>query len=312
MLKYLNLSLSSRCSLNCAFCPNGKHARREAVAAMTPQTAERILEQARDYPIVRVDVGETGDAFLNQDILDILRLIRRHLPQASTRVFTNFQTFRPDRIDGILSEQLLDEVITNMDGATAETYEAIKGGSLERAVQHIEYFLEQSKLTEYPPTFRMQVLTLHRYVQTVRRNLGRDPLHVPPEQMNVADDFKAIQSRWRPTGVEPVRSFVALWAEAPAPVCPRRPREWLHNAVHHRRCRLLPRLRESLFVAPDGTTYLCCADFDFELSTGNLMTDTLQAILEGAVRQHMLQAVESRAFNSVGGPCRHFPLCQAF
>jgi MoaA/NifB/PqqE/SkfB family radical SAM enzyme len=310
MLKYLNLALASRCSLNCAFCPNSKAPRAESVTLMPPATAEAVLRDARSYPIARVDVGEMGDAFLNPQALDIMRRIRHHLPDSEIRVFTNFQTFVPDLIDTVLEEHLLDHVITNMDGATPETYRAVKGGSYKRAVQHITHFLEK-RASAKSPTFRMQVLTLHDYVKTVRDNLGRDPRHVDPNLLNTPDDFEEIQHQWQDFGIVPERSFVCLWAETPAPARPRTLRAKVRHLRRRNQCRLLPRLRESLFVAPEGETYLCCADYDVEQRTGHI-DDGLASILDGDRRRRLLAAIARKDFKSAGGPCRHYPLCQSF
>ncbi len=312
-LRFLNLSLSSRCGANCAFCPNGKHARREPVTRMSAALAEKIVREASAYPIERVDIGETGDAFLNPEALDILRVIRRH-SQAAIRVFTNFQTFSPPRMDAVLGEGLLDQVVTNVDGASERTYAAAKGMPLAPVEEHIRYFLRRRQAAgTRPVSFRIQSLTVAHYTGTVRRVLGRPPLYVEAKDRRLPDDFRALVRKWREHGLTPTRSFVSLWAEKDGPLTRRfRVRRWLYARVLRRGCRLLPRLETSCFVAPDGRVYGCCADFDFATNLGDLSRQSLPAVIAGAPRADFLRRVRQRRFHEVGEPCVHWPLCQAF
>ena len=274
----------------------------------------KVLCESAAYPIESIDVGESGDAFLNDAAVDILRHIRS-ASDASIRIFTNFQNFTPDRIDLVLSENLLDKVVTNIDGATPETYRAVKGLDLARAERHILHFLRRRRELESPVDFRIQCLTLHRYVTEVRRRLGRDPLYVPAHWLEVDDDFEAIVAQWVPRGVTPTRSFVVLWGEARAAGV-KAERSWrearlgLRQRLLPRPCRLLERLERSLFVAASGKVYLCCADFNFELILGDLHRETVPQIVEGAQRRERLDAVRRRAYRRVGGPCLNSHLCR--
>ena len=273
----------------------------------------KIIAESSGYGISQVDVGETGDAFMNPEAIEILRYIRSHTT-AVTRVFTNFHTFSPEKIDAVLAENLLDKVVTNIDGATPETYRAVKGLDLETVEKHIDYFIRRKKELKSPVYFRIQALTLHSYVQTVRRVLGRDPLHVKKEWLETPDDFEAIEEKWGAREVLTIKSpVITLWAEKAGPAPSHLTwRERIKNVIRPKSCRLLHRLKQTLHVAPGGKVFLCCADFNFEIIAGDLAGQTVKEVVESGKRRELLKLVAEKRFSEIGGPCLSFPLCQLY
>lgn len=282
---------------------------------MPPDLVARILDESSVYNIVSIDVGENGDAFLNPEVLEILRLIRSK-SRATVRMFTNFRNFEPALIDAVLSEGLLDKVITNIDGATPEAYRDVKGLDFDRVERNILHFLARKEELESPVQFRIQALTLNHYVSTVRRVLDGDPVHVPGHLVDTVDDFEEIVARWRPHGIVPERSIVTLWAEDPDT---RAPRGSIRHAMHRARRRLLPKpcrmleaIRKGLFIAPSGQVYLCCADFNCETILGDLTRQSVPEVVESSRRRDVLKKLERREFDDIGGPCRNPELCRIY
>jgi hypothetical protein len=310
----LGLSLSMVCGASCVFCPRPNTGRNET-PFMSPELVEKILDESEVYGIASIDVGENGDAFLNPDALEILRLIRSK-STAALRMFTNFRSFRPGLIDTVLEEGLLDTVVTNIDGATPEAYRAVKGLELDRVEGNILHFLARKEALESPVQFRIQALTLNHYVTTVRRVLGRDPTHVPEELVESADDFEEIVARWREHGVFPERSIVTLWAEdATTPtegVSLGRAAHRLRRQLFPKPCRMLEKIERGLFVAASGQVYLCCADFDCEIVLGDLNRQTVREVVESEKRKDILTALRKRRFHEIGGPCSHPELCRVY
>ncbi len=310
----LSLTLSAVCSADCVFCPR-PHARKHQPPFMPPDLVGKILDESAVYDIVSIDVGENGDSFLNPQVLEILRLIRSK-SQAMVRMFTNFRTFKPDLIDAVLQEGLLDKVITNIDGATPEAYRAVKGLELERVEPNIQHFLARKEALRSPTEFRIQALTLHHYVDTVRRVLGRDPIHVPDHLVDSIDDFDQIVERWRSRGVVPERSVVTLWVEGQDPgrerTSLRQVARRIQRRVFPRSCRMLDKIERGLFVAPSGQVYLCCADFEFEIILGDLRQQTVREVVESERRREILKALTRSEFHKIGGPCNTPEMCRIY
>jgi MoaA/NifB/PqqE/SkfB family radical SAM enzyme len=282
---------------------------------MVPEIVEKVLVESAQYPITIIDVGESGDAFLNPQALDILRLIRKH-SDTTIRMFTNFQTFTPEKIDAVVGERLLDKVIVNIDGASPETYRIVKGLHLERIEKHIHHFLDMKGELNSDVELRIQSLTLNKYVRTVNRVLGRNPLHVNSKHVSMPEDFEDIKQKWAQWGVTPVKSFVTLWAEEGEGYSEPKPWPMKLKDVYRKYipapCRMLPRIKESFFVAPSGEIYLCCADFAFEQIIGDVRTQKVCEIVESDKRREMIEALRRRDFNKLGGPCLHSELCRAY
>jgi hypothetical protein len=282
---------------------------------MDPKIVDKVIDEASGYDITSIDVGESGDSFLNPQVINILRSIRSRF-HGPVRMFTNFQTFTPDKIDAVLEEGLLDRVIANVDGANPDTYRAVKGLDLKTVESNILYFLKRKEELNRSIYFRVQSLTLHHYASTVRRVLGRAPLHVPEELLDVEDDFEDIVAQWKPRGIIPQRSIVTLWAEAAST------NEGAANMrnlslpplrrIFPKPCRLLDRIKDSFFVMPAGEVYLCCADFDFELIIGDVTTQTVEEIVKGERRRKMITALSRRRFDEIGGPCLRSDLCRIY
>jgi sulfatase maturation enzyme AslB (radical SAM superfamily) len=280
-----------------------------------PEIVEKVLIESAQYPITVIDVGESGDAFLNPQALDILRLIRKYSDN-TVRMFTNFQTFTPRKIDAVVNERLLDKVIVNIDGASPETYRIVKGLQLERIENHIRYFLKAKEESDSDIELRIQSLTLNKYVRTVKRVLGRDPMHVDSKYLSIPDDFEDIEQKWERWGVAPVKSFVTLWAED-GEGCNGQKLWPLRLKTFYKKyfpapCRMVPRIKESFFVAPSGEVYLCCADFAFEQIIGDVRTQKVCEIVEGEKRREMIEALQRRNYSKLGGPCLHSELCRAY
>lgn len=282
---------------------------------MSPALAEKVLEESDVYQISSIDAGENGDSFLNPEVIRILRLIRSKA-KAEIRLFTNFANFTPPIIDTVLEERLLDKVATNIDGADKSAYGAAKGLDLETVESNIRYFLKRNNELNNPVMFKMQCLTLNHYTGTVQRVLGRPPRHLPPEWLDKSDDFDEIVKKWEPFGVTPQRSVVTLWAEG-SPDDKRR--TGFGEAVVRGRtrifpkpCRMLDRIRESIFILPSGQVYLCCADFNFELIVGDLRRQTLKEIVEGEKRKELIEYLSKKMFGKIGGPCLRPELCRIY
>ena len=279
---------------------------------MPLEVVEKVIDGSRNYDLRLIDVGETGDAFMNPSAIGILRFLRANT-SAPIRIFTNFQTFTPDKIDIVIEENLIDKVITNIDGASQETYRATKGLELKTIERHIDYFIEKKNKPQSRVYFRIQSLTLNHYVRTVRRVLGRRPLHVEEELLSIPDDFELIVEKWRAKGVTPVRSPVTLWAEKSSQPPPHLTlKQTLKKALRPKGCRLFPRISDSLFISPEGKVYLCCGDFGFELILGDVNRESIEGIVQGERRKDILDKLKAGRFSDIGGPCFYSDLCQLY
>jgi len=144
-----------------------------------------------------VVVGENGDAFLNPHIIEILRLIKLKLPQANVIIFTNFQHLTPDKIDIILKEKLINMFCCDIDSYNSENYFNIKKIDYNNVMSNFKYFLKVRKELNYYPKLMVYVLTLHRYLHTIKNRFNFYPDKIRhlskssiKELYKIPDDFE--------------------------------------------------------------------------------------------------------------------------
>src|SRR3989338_3992617 len=112
MLESVNLSLSSACAANCIFCPENRGTRIKQ-RFMPFETAQKIIKEIASaefkqfHNVLKMELGENGDAFLNKDLISILRLIKKELPEVRVVLHTNFQNFTKDKAEILLGEKLV-------------------------------------------------------------------------------------------------------------------------------------------------------------------------------------------------------------
>lgn len=314
MLKQINLALSTICGANCVFCPSqrGKNSR---FKVMPFDVAKAIVDEVASgeflskHTVKKMEIGENGDAFLNKDIIEILRYIRAKLPDVEIGVFTNFQHFTRDKAEAILGERLVDRVACNVDGASEADYFEIKRIELGGVRKNIRDFLEVRKELGSKVPLYILVLTMRDYVRAIRDNFGFYPQKLGGKRpKKLSDGFKAIKREWTPfldvAGDRIAKiPFVIGWAERDAAD---------PSGMDHARysCPNLARIKEEAFIAPDGTWYACCNDPDHELVMGNVIAEGIDGVYSGDKRKTLIERLERKEFRTIGGPCGTVNCCQ--
>jgi MoaA/NifB/PqqE/SkfB family radical SAM enzyme len=315
-LTNINLSLASLCSSDCIFCPSERGSN-ICQKFMTLALVEKIVRELRsgafrkDHNVQIVSMGENGDAFLNKEILPILRLIRRELPHVNMICYTNFRTFAPDIIDVVMKENLLNFVGCNIDSADEATYFAVKRTDLKKVLEHLNYFLVMRRKWRRDIPLGVGMLTLYTYVHSIYNNYGDLPLKLKDRNMDInkiKDDSEEIRRLILPLLDHPkdklwVTQPVLGWAERPLGM-----RQKIDYA--NLSCPLLERIKEEAFIAPDGLWYACCSDGNNELALGHVDKQSLNDIFRGGKRRSLLKALEERQYQKIGGPCLTVNCCQ--
>ncbi|MBU2634602.1 MAG: radical SAM protein [Nanoarchaeota archaeon] len=314
-LKSIDLALSSACGANCIFCPTNR-GKRIKQKIMPFKYAEKIInEVSQDFEIQRVSVGENGDAFLNQDIIKILRLIKLKLPNTKTTLSTNFQNFTPDKIDIILRERLIDEFSCNIDGSNEQNYFNTKRLNYKNTMNNLAYFLEtRKKLKHYPP-LNVYVITFHRYLHTIYNNFKFYPsklkgfnikklLKIPDDFLIIKRQLEKILNTQKDTVTE-VRPLA--WAEREQFI-----EKYGTDKINYKKypCPLFPSIPNQAFIAPDGSWYMCCLDSNTEIVFGNVIKQSVKEVYHSPKRKELIKMLQNREYTRIGGPCKTVNCCQ--
>jgi len=314
MLKSLGLSLSSICGADCIFCPSnrGQMIKKkimpfEYVEEIINEIASKEFKKYHD--IISISVGENGDAFLNKDFIKILRFIKLKVPQSKIVLFTNFQNFTEDKTKIILEEKLIDSFHCNIDGSNEKNYFNIKKLNLKNTTNNLMNFLEIRKRTNCNVPLIINVLTLNNYIKTINYNFKFYPIKLKDFNLiKTPDDYLIIRKQF-----EKILDFkkdkihrlrACGWAE----------REQIDiSNINYKKysCPELNKMKSQILIAPNGTWYACCADFNNELVFGNVIKQSINEIFFGRKRQRLMKLLKNKQFSEIGGPCKTVNCCES-
>ena len=314
MLKSINLCLSSACSANCIYCPGnrGQNANQKNMSiGLVKKIVDEVFSEyfKEKHKVEKFEIGENGDAFLNKQTIEILRYIKSKLPGIKIEVYTNFLNLTKEKSKVVLNEKLIDYFHCNIDGSNNENYFYVKRADYGIFKKNLIDFLEiRRQLNSRAPLF-IHVLTLKSYINTVRYHLGTWPIKLKDRRLvRIKDDFPAVKRYWKQF-IDPDKDTITrsvdifLWAE--------------RDSVDHTNldlkkysCTQLRRIKQEAFIASEGSWYACCYDSKNELILGNVNESGIDQIYESQQRKKMIELLEKREFQAVGGPCKSVNCCQ--
>jgi len=313
MLESINLSLSCVCGADCLFCPQNR-GKRVKQKIMPFEYVKKIVDEISSedfrkyHNLKKIEIGENGDAFLNKDLIKIIRFIKSRLPKIKIELFTNFENFTEDKAETILKERLIDSVWCNIDGSNNQNYFNIKKLNLDNTKNNLISFLKiREKLGSDIP-LRVSVLTLNYYIHTIYNNFKFYPVKLKDNNLkNLPEDFPIIKKQLKkildPKKDKILRSGVWGWAE----------RERIDiKRINYKKysCPNLNAMEKEAFIAPDGNWYACCFDSNNELVLGNITKQSINEIFFGEKRKKLIKLLKNKQFAKVGGPCRTVNCCQ--
>lgn len=266
-------------------------------------------EFKEDHHIKKIEVGENGDAFLNKDLVRILRYIKLRVPYTQTELFTNFQNFTEEKARIILQERLIDSFWCNIDGANEQNYYNVKKADLQNTKRNVTDFLRIRRNLNLSIPLNILILTLHSYIHLILKNYHFYPVKLKDHNLiNVPDDFMIIKEQLEkiidPSIDRVMKSEVAGWAE----------REKVDiNSIDYENysCIVIKRIENEAFIAPDGTWYGCCLDANNELIFGNVYEKSIRDIFKSETRRKLIELLKNKQFTKIDGPCKTVNCCQA-
>ena len=147
----LNIEVTTRCNLNCIMCM--RKVWKEDSGDMTMETYRALIPTFRE--IESVNIIGIGEPLLNENIIEMIRLGKEHLPPDGTFSLTTNATLIDDEIAGHLVSSGLDDLVVSIDGATSSTFNEIRrDASFDQVITNIER-LNTSKKKSNSRTLRI-------------------------------------------------------------------------------------------------------------------------------------------------------------
>jgi len=307
------LVLCSACGSNCLYCPKNR-GQRIPQKVMTLETVKKIVDELcsesfkKNHDLFRIEVGENGDALLNKDFLEILRHVKSRMPEIRIELFTNFSNFTKEKAEVVVKEKLLDAVFVNIDGSNKEAYQKVKCLDFDKVIQNIKDFVALRDVFYPRLDFGVYILDYNTYVDFVRKTFGFNPSKMSSFVPNPDDEFERIMKLIENLNIKNVQfdsSSVFAWAEREQV-----DKTKIDYSKHF--CPLLSRIENEVFIAPDGTCYLCCFDANNELVLGNVYQNSIHDMHYGSKKKDWFEKLKNKDFKSIDGPCQTVNCCQIY
>lgn len=314
MLREINLSLSSACGAKCVYCPtdrgdanNSRNMSMDVLKKIVDEVASK--EFSNKHNIESFHLGENGDGLINPHFVEMARYIRKNLPDVSIKFITNFQRLHAKKARILLEEKLVNVFVCNIDGASEQTYETVKGLRMDQTLKNMEGFLEIRKELKSSASLSVNILTLHNYIHTIKREFGFYPINLkdPEKFLEIPDDLEQTQ-KYLKRILDPKKdviynSGVIAWAERDA-IDP----STLNYEEYD--CPNFNKIQTIAHISPDGYWYACCLDSKNELKLGNLNIHTIQEVFDSRSRENFINLLRERRYGEIKGPCQTVNCCQ--
>lgn len=265
------IELTNICPFKCQFCPRGVEGKmKRPTGKMDFALFERLLdqlhpEQARWRPL---ELHHLGESLVHQEV-------DRFIAAASARGLPTEMSCNPSMLNGDLPKRLVDagirRVVISLDGMDNETSTAIRGPAarFDRAAKNLEALIGYAAQRPDPPQIVIQMIDL------VRNRHQR----------------QAFLARWGSVGAPFVRAYVKD-LDGPDPDT----KQSSATPVSY----LCSYPWRSVVVLWDGRVVPCCRDSDAALVLGDLTTQSLEEIWQGAEVRRLREQLRKKTV-----PCGH-------
>jgi len=158
----LNIEVTTRCNLNCTMCM--RKLWKEDGSDMTMETYRALLPIFPEIEAVNI-IG-IGEPLLNENIIEMIRLGKEHLPPNGAFSLTTNATLLDDDMAEQLVSSGLDDIVVSIDGATSGTYNEIrKDASLDQVLTNIERLNKaKKKLGSQTPRIGSEFVAMKRNI----------------------------------------------------------------------------------------------------------------------------------------------------
>jgi radical SAM protein with 4Fe4S-binding SPASM domain len=234
--------------------------------------ARDMIRQVASAGVYSVKFNWRGEPALYKELPDLIAYAKKlRIPEV--QINTNGLPFTKESIQQVV-EVGLDRVIFSVDGNSPETYEEIRlGGSFQRLVDNIEYFIATRKrMRSITPFIRVQMVRMQSNQHEVEGLLARWSGKV--DDIRISDVTDRGQGKHMCVGDQ--------------------------VAVSRRRC---PQPWLRMVVSREGLVMPCCSDWYCRRVVGDAKQEPLQAIWHGKRMKEFRKAVSSKKLDDFE-PCR--------
>ncbi len=260
------------CNADCFFCPYGSTQAHQPRGRMPAKLFRALIDECARYPVRRISPYLMNEPFLDPQLPERLRYIRRRLPRAKLVLTTNASMLRPESVDQLLTRPVLvDALYISFQGIDAHGYElAMRGGvRFETTRRNVDYLIDRVRKLRTP---RPQIwITM---VKTSRV------------------DWRKALDYWRSRGV---RCKATQMDNRGGNL----DEESLFPAGRFEPNTTCTRLFKQAYILVNGDMVLCCADYRREVILGNCADRSIFEIWNGEKAVRIRRAYSAGRFGEL-------------
>jgi radical SAM protein with 4Fe4S-binding SPASM domain len=289
MFSFVGLMLSRICYGNCIFCPISRLQHQSISSGkkmfMSLEVVEKVVKDLGSMSFSGwINLGENGDALLNPNFKDIVKMISQNLPSAKIMVYTNMARMDKE-LSYFVMKHNLSRLCVNIDGSTKETYEFAKQGLKYNTIkENLLNLIKIRNQTGGNCNVSIFVIPPKRYM-TLRANTK---ISIPYDVLDIVDFWKPYLLKG-----DSILEVKYFW-------------NWngkFSNQVRKKSCPMVPSLLNSCYISTEGDVYACCLDSLTKLTFGNILEIPIEKIWKGKKRRDVVRNIVNKEFEKVGEPC---------
>ncbi|MFH1150623.1 MAG: SPASM domain-containing protein [Actinomycetota bacterium] len=277
----IRLDASSICQLKCPSCPNAQRIYEQSVVGYGYLKESAFRDLLDDNPwISEIELANSGEVFLNPDLLGIMKYAHRKGVILTLNSGTNLNTIRPEVLEGLVKYRVRSMACA-LDGTCNETYTKYRvNGDFDTVLDNVKTILAlKKKYRSRYPLLRWQFIIF-----------GHNEHEIPVARRMAEDLGMEFELRLNcDPGFSPVHNETLVRKEL-----------GVANREEYRRLKGVDYAYTAcyqLWDAPqvnwDGTMLGCCMNIFTDF--GNVFHEGLLPVLNGEVMGHaraMLSGVE--------------------
>lgn len=242
----IRIETTNRCNANCIMCTRDKLTR--PIKVMDLDLFKKIVDECAKKKVKTLHLHNFGEPLLDPRLCDRIKYAKEK--GIKLRIFSNFSVLNEELARSLIDSGI-DEIKISIDGATKETYEAIRRNlDFEQVEANIEMMLRlREEMDAKAPKIKLVFVATETNEHEV-------------------NDFK---KRWEDKVDKVLISSYHNWAGG----LDKDGEKWT---------RLQPcfRIWRTFTVLCDGRVSLCCLDFDGKVILGDVNNQTIEEIYKGS------------------------------
>ena len=272
--RMVQIQTHSACNAACVFCPHADASKKVPQGRMAETLFTKIVDEiALHDATLRISPYLMNEPFLDTDILNKARHIKRKVPRARVVLTTNGSRLTKQIVDDLVSDNPLRALYISMQGIEKEPYEDSMRGTLvfEETKNNIEYLINMRN--HHAPNLKL-VVTM---IKTNR--IDAEKAVVYWKSRGIDSKFTRLENRGGNT-----EQFDSL------------------NSGGKRIYKNCVRLLKNAYILFNGDMVLCCTDYYKTMVLGNITNSSISEVWNSAYAQRL-------RFKFLRGDLSELPLC---